>query len=165
MRTGLALTLILLIAISCDKKLPEEEQQKLQKEANERKIQRITNQEIIDIVQSKGRELESIVAKNSLDEEANIALKKYLGAEHQVQYAGSTEIKTGMLREIMEAYLFSIAEGNPVGTNLQELEDGNFLYSIPNVSDSAGITILNGVWQIELSKKHLIQEISVGRED
>lgn len=160
MRTVVLLGTLLFVLMACNKKLPPEEQKRLQEKAKERVIQRVTNEQILELVQTKTTSLDQLLSTESKSDSVFETVQSKIGDQHLIDFSLTEEISTGKLREIMEAYMYSIAEGNTVGTNLQELESGNFLYSIPNVYDSAGITVLKGVWQIEFQKKYLVKEIT-----
>ena len=56
--------------------------------------------------------------------------------------------------------MFSVAEGTDPGANFQILDNGNILYTIPQVKDSAGIKVLSGLWKVEFQRKQMVNDIA-----
>lgn len=144
---------------ACDKKLPPERQKILQEEANSRKIRRVTENQMVEYVQEKGEELLSIIEMSNQDNPED-EMQLVLGEEHTISYLLPQEASTGELNKVMEAYMYSVAESSGAGANLQILEDGNILYTIPNITDSSGIMVLKGIWKIEFLRKIMVNQIS-----
>lgn len=157
----LAIIIIGLAVSSCTKKLPKEEQQRLQKEANERKIQRVTEGQMLEYVQQYGEQLQEMASEGSDPATVVMEMKELLGAHHEVEYDLPAQMNGNELQEIVQAYMFSIAEGSEPGANIQKLKSGNFLYTIPQITDSAGIKVLSGLWKIEFIRKDIVNEIAI----
>lgn len=144
---------------SCDRRLPAEEQQRLQEKASERRIQRVTENQMIEYVQERSIELEIILDTLTNQSEAINLIQEYLHMKHPVSYVKPGEAGEKELAEVMEAYMFSIAEGSGSGSNIQKLENGNILFTIPHVEDSSGITILRGLYKVEFIRKEMVNDI------
>ena len=156
-RVGLLIVFVISL-IGCGKTLPAEEQKRLQEEANARKIQRVTENEMIAFVQEKGELLEDMISNDI--ESSTAAISEELGSEYPVNYLKPQEATTNELNELMEAYMFSIAAGEKSQSNLQVLDNGDIMYTIPHVEDSSGITVLRGLWKIEFVRKNMVNQIS-----
>ena len=69
MRTVLLFGAVFFLLFACDKQLPPEEQKRLQEKAKERVIQRVTSQQILDLVQKKT--LSAKLLNSQRDSQAN----------------------------------------------------------------------------------------------
>ena len=154
----------ILFFFSCDKKLSGEQKKAFQEEANARKIQRITNQQLVEFLIPKTQGVEEMLNNQQFSEALFRQALDSVGRVHKVEYSESGDLSTGKLLEVWEAYMYAVAGGEEISSNLQQLESGDFIYTIPYVEDSAGITMLRGVWKVEFSRKELIKEYSLSAD-
>ncbi len=135
---------LMLAFIACDSKLTEEQRKALKDEMIERKIRKISQDEIYKKALEEGRSLmKAILAGQN---------KERLSADCDCQILLVNKISdelTAKEKQVVEAYLFSSGEDN-----IQKDGDDKLIYTQPITTDST-----KAVWVIRFKKSTIVKKL------
>jgi hypothetical protein len=156
----------LLAVVACGGNLSDEQRAKIKKEMEDKKIVRITEPEIMTASLDKGHS----VMKSLENKRYSAALVDSVEKIHDVKihYAvPGGKNSQAIEQELIDAYVMGIATGNAdenlqkVYTNAQKDSFDTLLYSKPAITRLPdGTEQLDGIWNIYISKKQVVLEIS-----
>jgi hypothetical protein len=144
--------IFLISAIACTGSLTEEQRKKMKEASEQQSIVKVTEAEITEAAFATGRsvmgELTDIPTVDSVGEKS--------GAKIHWLQPGSVhglEIE----RQLIDAYINSVIEGNPLQDNVQKIGVDSMLYTKAIVvTRPDGSVEVKGTWNIWMSKKQLI---------
>lgn len=134
--------LSILICSACNQEgMSDEHRQKLKQEAADRKIQRVTDADILNAAKIQVEEVySSNQSKRILQKNA-----KWISLQDSAT--------SGYEQQIQEAYQYSLNQGLALYDNIEDTKDGKIIFTKPGiVSDS-----IHGFWLITLDKKEVIK--------
>jgi len=151
----------LLIFISCDGKLSEEQKRKIREEREESKIKKISEADITEAAFAYGRSITAIIEKRDVAL-ANKALIDSLEQAYQIEII-SMKTDDATLREvekkIIEAYT-SGADPASMGDNVQKMGKDSILYTKPLVQTMPdGSVQFTKALGLRMAKRQIIRTI------
>ena len=181
MRFFRVLICIMLLFPACKGGLSEAEKKAFREELEQREVKRVTPGEILEAVFQQGSHIadslrQLAMTKNtdtkslrtsvltakenpwldSLNRQYKVRIK-WVGAD----VANDTSVLTALEKQLLDAYLYNIENGQEVRENVQRIDEKSFLFTQPVHSNevetsSTDSVQLEGMWSITLSQREVI---------
>ena len=149
----LKILVVLLVVSSCqDVKHPDMDQ--AMEEMENREILRFSDSEVESHAGKLGKEIFNSTQINNPDSLNSVLKKEKLGG--LVLVKSKEETRFDYEKQVWEAYEYSVKNGLPTETNLQEINDGDFLINEPIIRNS----VLTGMWSLQLNRGYVVRDIS-----
>jgi len=144
MRNFVILLLVVSVLTSCGGQLPEDQRKALREEMEERKIKKISQEDIYQKALEEGRAVFKSIDSTNIDA---VERSCKCSISNLKSKAGLTEVEV----KLYEAYEFS-----PNGTdNIQKEGDQFLIYTKPEAKNDT----LSGLWLIKFPKSEIVKKI------
>ncbi|MEQ9166842.1 MAG: hypothetical protein RLO12_11330 [Fulvivirga sp.] len=144
MRYFVILTLTVIVAASCGGQLPEDQRKALHEEMEDRKIKKISQEDIYKKALEEGRSVLGMLNGANLD-----SVKS--ACKCDISNLTSKDGLSDLELKLYEAYEF-----NPNGTdNIQKEGDQFLIYTKPQAANDS----LEGLWLIKFPKSEIVKKI------
>ena len=128
--------LLFLISTSCNQgSISDEQRQKLKEEKADRKIQRLTEADILNAAKSNAEKI--FLEKDS---------------SQLIWVSLSDSSITSFQKKMKEAYQYTFDEGMESFDNIEDMGDGNIVFTRSSINEDS----IAGYWMILLDKKNVI---------
>ncbi len=136
------LLLLILITASCNYEgMSDEQRKKLKQEKAARKIQRVTEAEILTAAKARAEAVFVQIKKGGKPS----APSKWISLQDS--------LVNPYEQQIQEAYQYTLDQGLEFYDNIEDLKDGNIVYTKPSLFQDS----IQGFWVIMLDKKEVIK--------
>ena len=135
---------MVLISVSCSQvTMSDEQREQLKNEKSARKIQRLTDADILNAAQAKAVEVYKLSQSNK-------------NTPYQVKWVTLRDSSSNRYEQQMqEAYQYALDNRLELHDNIEDLGDGNIAFTKPDTQSDS----MKGFWVILLDKKEVIKEL------
>jgi len=152
-------TLGFMLLVACNVPNPKDrgyDTKEIAEEIRNKKIKKLTPTQINAWVYEQGGTLQELLRKSDFSEDIKDSLKKERKIKIELRCLSKKEVPKkyeGKTRQLIEASAYEIEQGKKLGTNLQQIENEDFVFIAPSEKTEKGI------WLIYYYKKEVIKQI------
>jgi hypothetical protein len=160
----------LIVCVACNGSLSDEQREKFKKAREENKIVKVSDAEIVSEAMDEGKAVYTAIEASAFDSSKIPSLEKKYNVKIRKLIPGASNALQ-MEQELIDAYVTGMAEGvaeenmQKVWIDQQKTDYDSLLYSKPSIKKLAdGTEMLDGIWNIYLSKKQVVLNIGKTRK-